>query len=67
MLVVWSAFFSVVIFLALVVVTLLFGAASNAREKEALERTERERSEGLTGDVTSDTPDPIHQRYIEQT
>ena len=65
MLVVWSAFFSIVIFLALVVVSLLFGAAANAREKEALERTQRERSEGLTGDMTSDTPDPIHRRYLE--
>jgi hypothetical protein len=67
MMIVWSTVFGILIFLGLVLVTILFGAASNKREKEALLRTERERSEGLTGDVTSNTPHPIHQRYLEET
>jgi hypothetical protein len=64
MLVVWSAVLGVLIFLGIVAVTLLFGAAANKAEKEALIRTERERKAGLTGDITSDTPSPIHDRYI---
>ncbi|WP_224363825.1 hypothetical protein [Hyalangium versicolor] len=65
MLVVWSIVLGVLFFVGLLVVTILFGAAANAHEKEAQLRTERERSDGLTGDVTSDTPHPIHQRYLE--
>ena len=63
MLVVWSAVLGVLIFLGIVVVTLLFGAAGQRAEKEIVQRTARERSAGLTGDITSDTPDPIHHRY----
>ena len=65
MLVVWSMVLGILLFVGLLVVTILFGAAANSHEKEALLRTERERSAGLTGDVTSDTPHPIHQRYLD--
>lgn len=64
MLVVWSAVLGVFIFLGIVLVTLLLGAAANRAEREALLRTERERKAGLTGDITSDTPSPIHDRYV---
>jgi hypothetical protein len=65
MLIVWSALLGALIFLGIVVVTLAFGAAANKAEKEALIRTEEERRAGVGGDVTSDTPHPIHDRYIE--
>ncbi|HYI00823.1 hypothetical protein [Hyalangium sp.] len=65
MLIVWSALFGVLFFLGIVLLTLLFGAAANKAEREALRRTEAEREAGLTGDVTSDPSHPIHRRYIE--
>jgi hypothetical protein len=65
MLIVWSALFGVVIFLGLVLVTLLFGAAANRAEKEIIARTEAERRAGLTGDVTSEPSHPVHARYVE--
>jgi hypothetical protein len=65
MLVIWSALFGVLIFFAIVVITLLLGAAGNRTSKEIIARTEAERRAGLTGDVTSDTPHPIHDRYLE--
>jgi hypothetical protein len=65
MLVVWSAVFGVLIFLGIVLVTLLFGAAGNKAEKEILARTEAERKAGLQGDITSEPSHPIHARYVE--
>jgi hypothetical protein len=65
MLIIWSTVFGILIFFGLVLVTLLLGAAGSRAEKEILARTEAERRAGLTGDVTSDTPHPIHDRYIE--
>jgi hypothetical protein len=65
MLVVWSALLGVFIFLGIVLVTLLFGAAGNKAEKEIIARTEAEHRAGLTGDITSDPSHPIHARYIE--
>ena len=65
MLIVWSALFGVLIFLGIVMVTLVFGAAANRAEKNALIRIEAERIAGLSGDVTSDNPHPIHDRYVE--
>ena len=65
MLIIWSTVFGILIFFGLVLVTLLLGAAGSRAEKEILARTEAERREGLTGDVTSGTPHPIHDRYIE--
>jgi hypothetical protein len=65
MLVIWSALFGVLFFFAIVVVTLILGAAGNRASREIIARTEAERRAGLTGDVTSDTPHPIHDRYLE--
>jgi len=65
MLIIWSALLGVFIFLGIVLVTLLLGAAGSKAEKEILARTEAERRAGLTGDVTSETPHPIHDRYLE--
>jgi hypothetical protein len=65
MLVVWSALLGVLIFMGIVVVTLAFGALANKAEKNALIRTEADRLAGRGGDVTSDNPHPIHDRYIE--
>ncbi|MFL5345342.1 MAG: hypothetical protein ACJ8AT_11140 [Hyalangium sp.] len=64
MLIVWSAVLGVLIFLGIVVVTLFFGASANKAEREALNRTQREREAGLTGDITSDPTHPIHARYV---
>ena len=65
MLIIWSALLGVFNFLGIVLVTLLLGAAGSKAEKEILARTEAERRAGLTGDVTSETPHPIHDRYLE--
>jgi hypothetical protein len=65
MLVVWSALFGFLIFLGIVLFTILLGASGSKAEKEILARTEAERRAGLTGDVTSGTPHPIHDRYVE--
>jgi uncharacterized membrane protein YciS (DUF1049 family) len=65
MLVVWSALLGVLFFLGLVVVTLILGAVARESEKEARLRTEAQRRAGLTGDVTSHTPHPIHKDYLE--
>jgi len=65
MLIVWSALLGALIFMGIVVVTLAFGAAANRAEKNALIRTEAERIAGLGGDVTSDNPHPLHDRYVE--
>lgn len=65
MIIVWSALFGVLIFLGIVLVTLLLGASGNRAAKEIIARTEAEQRAGLTGDVTSDTPHPIHDRYLE--
>ncbi|WP_224242918.1 hypothetical protein [Hyalangium gracile] len=65
MLVVWSMVLGILLFLGLVVVTLLLGAGGREREKELLMRAELERRAGLGGDVTTDTPHPIHDRYLE--
>ena len=63
MLIIGWTVLGILLFLVLEVVTILFGAAANKSAKEALLRTERERGAGLTGDFTSDTPSPIHDRY----
>ncbi len=65
MLIIWSALFGVLIFLGIVLLTLLLGAAGSRAEKEILARTEAERRAGLTGDVTADSPHSIHDRYLE--
>lgn len=65
MIIIWSAFFGILIFLGILLIALLLGAAANRAEKEVRERTAAERKAGLTGDFTSDTPDPIHGRYLE--
>lgn len=65
MLIIWSMVFGILLFLGLVLVTVLFGAAANKAEKEIIERTEAERRAGLAGDVTTETPHPIHDRYVE--
>jgi hypothetical protein len=54
----------VAIFFAIVLATILFGAAARGAKTEALKRTERERRAGLTGDVTQ-TPDSIHDRFVQ--
>ncbi len=64
MLILGSALFGVLIFLAILLVTVILGAVAQAREKEELLRTEMERAAGLSGDVT-DTPHPIHHRYLD--
>jgi hypothetical protein len=65
MLILWSALFGVLIFLGIVLITLLLGAAGNRAEKEIIARTEAEQRAGLSGDVTTATPHPIHDRYVE--
>lgn len=65
MLVLWSAFFGVLIFFAIVLLTLVLGAVARESEKEALLRTAREREAGLTEDFTSDTRHPLHERYVD--
>ncbi|KFE71197.1 hypothetical protein [Hyalangium minutum] len=65
MLVVWSALLGVLIFMGIIVVTLVFGAAAHRAEKKELLRSETERLAGLDGDVTAETPHPIHDRYVE--
>jgi hypothetical protein len=64
MLILGSALFGVLIFLAILLVTIILGAVAQSREKDELLRTEAERAAGLSGDVT-DTPHPIHDRYLE--
>jgi CHASE1-domain containing sensor protein len=64
MLILGSALFGVLIFLAILLVTVILGALARENEKEALIRTELERRAGLEGDVT-DNPDPIHHRYLD--
>jgi hypothetical protein len=59
-----SVVFGVLIFLALILVTIILGAVAQEREKEEVLRTDEERRAGLSGDVT-DTPHPIHDRYLE--
>jgi hypothetical protein len=65
MLIIWSALFGVIIFLGIVLLTVLLGASGNRAAKEILARTEAEQRAGLGGDVTSETPHPIHDRYVE--
>lgn len=64
MLILGSALFGVLIFLAILLVTVVLGALARENEKEALIRTELERRAGLEGDIT-DKPDPIHHRYLD--
>ncbi len=65
MLVVSSAIIGVLIFFAIVLVTILLGATSRGDEKEIRLRTEEERRAGLTGDFNSESPHRIHHRYVE--
>jgi UPF0716 family protein affecting phage T7 exclusion len=53
MLIVWSALFGVLLFLGIVLLTLVFGAAANKAEKEDLRRLAAEREAGPTGDLTA--------------
>ncbi len=64
MLILGSALFGVIIFLALLLVTVILGAVARENEKEAVLHMERERRAGLDGDIT-DNPDPIHHRYLD--
>lgn len=64
MLIIGSALLGIFIFFALVLATIIFGAAARESEKDALMRRDAERLEGRSGDVTTSTPDPIHDRYV---
>jgi CHASE1-domain containing sensor protein len=64
MLILGSAFFGVLIFLAILLVTIILGAVARETEKGELVRTELERRAGLGGDVT-DQSHPVHDRYLE--
>jgi membrane protein implicated in regulation of membrane protease activity len=64
MLVVWSMVIGIFLFLLLVVVTLILGAAARESEKDAVLRREQERAAGLSGDIT-DASSPLHDRYVE--
>lgn len=64
MLILGSALIGVLLFLAILLVTVILGAVAQHREKEELLRTEMERAAGLDGDIT-DNPHPIHDRYLE--
>jgi CHASE1-domain containing sensor protein len=64
MLILGSALFGILIFLAILLVTIVLGAVAQSREKDEQLRIEVERTAGLSGDVT-DTPHPIHDRYLE--
>jgi hypothetical protein len=65
MLIIGSMVVGVLIFFGLILLTLLLGAVSRESGKEIAMRTEAERRAGITGDVTSETPHPIHDRYLE--
>jgi hypothetical protein len=64
MLILGSALFGVLIFLAILLVTVILGAVARGNEKDALLRIEMERRAGLDGDIT-DNPHPIHHRYLD--
>ena len=64
MLILGSALVGVLLFLAILLVTVILGAVSQSREKDEQLRIEVERVAGLSGDVT-DTPHPVHDRYLE--
>lgn len=65
MIIIGSVVLGSIIFFGIVLLTLIFGALGRESEKDVLLRTKLERREGLTGDVTSDTPDPVHERYLQ--
>jgi hypothetical protein len=65
MFIVWSMVLGILIFMGIVLVTLLLGAAARSSEREILLRTEAQRRAGVTGDFTSDTPHSIHDRYVD--
>jgi hypothetical protein len=66
MLILGSAFFGVMIFLAILLVTVILGAVARESGKEALLNSELERRAGVGGDVTDTTQShPIHDRYLE--
>jgi hypothetical protein len=65
MLVIVAPLLGILFFAGLVLITLILGASARGAEKEALRRTEEERRAGLTGDVHTETPDPLHDRYVQ--
>lgn len=65
MLVVWSALLGVLVFMGIVIVTLMFGAAANRAEKKALLKTQAERLAGLKDYVADPPRSSVNERYIE--
>jgi hypothetical protein len=65
MLIIGSMVVGILLFAALILLTIILGAIGRESEKDILMRTEMERLAGLDGDAHTTTPHPIHHRYLE--